>query len=333
MKQLLRFVPTHLWDTKDFLNRVSAYSEQEGLQDDSIFFSIDVVNLYGSIPVNEAIDAVRATLEEHEGDIDTFGLSKDDISGLFSQSLGDNVFSFQNAYYRQKLGLAMGNPCAPPLAILFLDQFETKALAASPLKPAFLARYIDDYAGIWTHGLQALKNFLTFMNRQHPNLSFTMEHSGEGQGVPFLDTFVTIERHDNTTKLETELHIKPTNSGIILHSTSAHPKSTKHNIIRNMFHRAYNNSSNAQREDSSINKIWTLLLENGYPPRILKRLLREVQRSRANRGRGDTGQRGRVGKGRRRKDDKDGLDTAEGFLTLPYIDEELLQKVKHIVGK
>ena len=179
------------------------------------------------------------------------------------------------------------------------------------------------------------------LTTQHPNLSFNMEHSGEGQGVSFLDTFVKVERQGSATKLETELHIQPTNSGIILHSTSAHPKNTKHNIIRNMFHRAYNNSSNAQKEKSSINKIWTLLLENGYAPKILERLLREVQRSRAKRGRGDTGQRGRgdagqrgrVDKGQRRKDDKDRLDSADGFLTLPYIDEQLLRKVKHIVGK
>ena len=64
----------------------------------------------------------------------------------------------------------MGNPCAPSLAILFLDQFETKALAASPLKPAFLARYIDDNAGIWTHGKQALDEFIAFLNNQHPNM-------------------------------------------------------------------------------------------------------------------------------------------------------------------
>ena len=98
------------------------------------------MNLYDSIPVNEAIDAVKAKLSEHKHDIDTFGLSKDDISVLLEQSIGDNVFSFNNAYYRQKLGLAMGNPCASPLAILLLDQFERKALAASPLKPALLAR-------------------------------------------------------------------------------------------------------------------------------------------------------------------------------------------------
>ena len=142
---------------------MSAHSQQEGVQEGSIFFSIDVVNLYGSIPVDEAIAAVMAKLDEHGQSVDTFGLSKEDISSLLEQSLGDNVFSFNNNYYRQKLGLAMGNPCAPPLAILFLDQFENKALAASHLKPAFLTRYIDDYLrrdlDAWTKGSRRFPRF------------------------------------------------------------------------------------------------------------------------------------------------------------------------------
>ena len=65
LKQLLKHVPTHLWDTKDFIQKVSEHSQQEGVQEGSIFFSIDVVNLYGSIPVDEAIEAVKVKLENH----------------------------------------------------------------------------------------------------------------------------------------------------------------------------------------------------------------------------------------------------------------------------
>ena len=103
-----------------------------------------MVNLFRSIPANEDIDAVKEELEENEDKIDTFGLSNGDVTALLQQSLGDNVFSFNNAFYRQKLGIAMGNPCAPPLTIIFLDHFDTKALAASPLKPVLLARLIDE---------------------------------------------------------------------------------------------------------------------------------------------------------------------------------------------
>ena len=50
LKQLLRFVPTHLWDTGDLLTILGKHSEEHGIPEGSIFLSIDVVNLHGSIP-------------------------------------------------------------------------------------------------------------------------------------------------------------------------------------------------------------------------------------------------------------------------------------------
>ena len=41
-------------------------------------------------------------------------------------------------------------------------------MTASPLKPAFLARYIDDYAGIWTHGQEALDDFFGIYEQSTP---------------------------------------------------------------------------------------------------------------------------------------------------------------------
>ena len=317
LKQLLNFVETHLWDTSDFLQRLAAHSEGQGLAEGSIFFSIDVVNLYGSIPIPEAIDAVMEKLEAHQDEVDTFGLSQDDIKHLLQHCLTKNVFRFDDKFYRQTLGIAMGNPCAPPIAILFLDRFERKALENLDQKPSFLVRYIDDYAGVWTYGEQALVDFLSHLNSLHPTLRFTMEHSGTKSGVAFLDTLVTVVTQGQVTKIETELYIKPTNSGIILHYKSAHPKSTKQNIVRSQFRRAIRNSSSSAKERASIDKIWTLLVQNGYPEKVLRRLLWEVKQQ---------GSRSRMGKVSRDKGE-------DGFLCLPYIDEELLCKIQSKVRR
>ena len=317
LKQLLKFVPTHLWDTRDFLTRLGKHSQEHGISKDSIFFSIDVVNLYGSIPISEAIDTVCETLNVHLQDIDTFGLSPDDVRSLLEHSLQKNVFSFNNEYYRQTLGIAMGNPCAPPIAILFLDRFERKALEGAAVKPSFLVRYIDDYAGIWTQGEQSLSDFLAYLNSLHPTLKFTLEHSGGGQGVPFLDTLVTVEESSNMTRIETELYIKPMNSGIILHYESAHPKSTKHNVARNQFRRAIRNSSNELKERHSVEKIHRLLQQNGYPEKLLLKLYREVRS-------------GHKPVSRKQGKKHEGFD---GFLCLPYVDEKLLCKIKSKVRK
>ena len=114
------------------------HCQRQSLTTGSIFFSIDVVNLYGSIPVEEAIQAAKEKLEAHAGEIETFGLGKEDICALLDQCLHNNVFSFGDAFFRQKHeGIAMGNPCAPPLAIIFLDKFEQQALTAAALEPDF----------------------------------------------------------------------------------------------------------------------------------------------------------------------------------------------------
>ena len=305
-----------MWDTKDLLDRLSAHSRL-GIPQGAIFFSIDVVNLYGSIPISEAVDAAIDKLVAHRDEIDTFGLSPDDVRTLLEHCLNRNVFSFDNKFYKQTLGIAMGNPCAPPIAILFLDRFERSALESVSKKPAFFVRYIDDYAGIWCHGEQALVDFVAHLNSLHPTLRFTLEHSGGGSAVPFLDTLVTLVTRDNITSVETELYIKPTNSGIILHYHSAHPTSTKHNIVRNQFCRAIRNSSNATKQKESVKKIWNLLVQNSYPERVLKRLLREVQRK---------GTLARApGNSREKRGDL--------FLCLPYVDEQLLCKIQSKVRK
>lgn len=87
-------------------------------------------------------------------------------------------------------------------------------------------------------------------------------------------------------------------------------------MARSQFKRAIRNSSSNDRAEKSINKVWTLLSENGYPNYILQRLLREARR-----------QRGPSADRRQRR------ARFDGFLCLPYIDEELLCKVKSKVKR
>ena len=92
-------------------------------------------------------------------------------------------------------------------------------------------------------------DFLDYMNTVHDTVKFTIELPREGSGVPFLDTLVTIEGHGENVTIETELYVKPTNSGIILHYHSAHPTQTKLNMARSQFTRAIRNSSSVSKEE------------------------------------------------------------------------------------
>ena len=69
---------------------------------------MDVVALYSSIPIKEGIEAVLEKLEEHEEEVDTAGLSPDEIESLLTLALNNNFFKFGEDVYRQKKGVAMG---------------------------------------------------------------------------------------------------------------------------------------------------------------------------------------------------------------------------------
>ena len=123
---------------------------------------------------------------------------------------------------------------------------------------------------------------------------------------------MTVEQSGNVTRIETELYIKPINSGLILHYESAHPKSTKRNAARNQLRRAIRNSSNELKERHSVDKIHSILQQNGYPMKLLLRLFREARN-------------GPKPVSRKQSKEHDGFD---GFLCLPYVDEKFLCKIK-----
>ena len=44
--------------------------------------------------------------------------------------------------------------------------------------------YIDDYAGIWTHGKDELMKFLRYLNSLNPEIQFTLDHLNKDTVVP-----------------------------------------------------------------------------------------------------------------------------------------------------
>ena len=76
--QLLPYVPAHLKNTSQFLDKVSA-QYPNGFEEGTILFSIDVINLYGNIPILEAIDGCMNLLDHHKESVATYGL---DLPGI-----------------------------------------------------------------------------------------------------------------------------------------------------------------------------------------------------------------------------------------------------------
>ena len=125
---LLANIPSYIKDTTDSLNKLSRF---DNLPDNTILVTFDVTALYSSIPHNDGIGACKKYLDGRE----LSSISSEDICQLIKFILEDNVFSFNDEYFLQVCGTAIGTRMAPCYANIFMAELEENFLSGYPYKP------------------------------------------------------------------------------------------------------------------------------------------------------------------------------------------------------
>ena len=140
-------------------------------QDGDVYLvTADASDMYNNIPVDQAILAVGSLLLRRNF---SPGLAAA-ITAALELVLNNNYFSFDGATYRQTAGIAMGTPCAPPLAQLFVAVLEEDLRASLDTRwPTLYKRYIDDSFAIFKGTRDGLDSFLAALQAMHPNLRWT----------------------------------------------------------------------------------------------------------------------------------------------------------------
>ena len=251
LQPLAKKVRSYIKDTNHFLKKIM---DLDGLPEGAILCTVDVVGLYPSIPHEEGLEALEGVLERREDKT----ISTDTVLELAHVVLKNNFFEFNDDFYQQLRGTAIGTKCAPSYAILFLAALEEKLLADAQDKPWVWWRYIDDIFLIWQHGEEKLRDFITFLNGAHDSIKFTAEWSTER--VNFLDVQV-IKQDDN---LITDLFTKPTDTHQLLHQASCHPNHTKKGIPYSQALRIRRICSEEQFFVNRVADLKTWLLARGY---------------------------------------------------------------------
>ena len=82
------------------------------------------------------------------------------ILKLLRLSLEGNDFSFNNKYYLQTSGTAMGKRFAPHYADIYMAYFEAQNLPKCDKQPLVYLRYLDDIFLIWPHPRGTFDQFL-----------------------------------------------------------------------------------------------------------------------------------------------------------------------------
>ena len=105
LQPLLANIPSYIKDTTDLLNKLSRFNN---LPDNTILAILDVTAIYSNIPHNDGIGDSKKHLDRRA--LST--TSSEDICQLIKFILENNVFSFNDEYFSQVCGTAMGTRMA-----------------------------------------------------------------------------------------------------------------------------------------------------------------------------------------------------------------------------
>ena len=121
--------PHHVQSTSDFVNKAKKITLQLG----ECLTSCDVTALFTSVPIDPALKTIKDLLEKDERLQDRTVLSVQNITDLLVFCLNNTYFSFQNEFYEQVEGAAMGSPVSPTVANLYMNILRGKPSGLPPI--------------------------------------------------------------------------------------------------------------------------------------------------------------------------------------------------------
>ena len=135
-------------------------------------------------------------------------------------------------------------------------------------------RYVDDIFAT-VNSQDKVTDILTYLNGQHPNIRFTVEHEKD-RSLPFLDTTV----YRGLTRFNTTIYRKKTFTGVYLNWTSLTSKRYKLGLIYCLLDRIWKICNEEKMRNAEIEKLRQILAKNDYPDFVVDR---EISKFIANR--------------------------------------------------
>ena len=131
-------------------------------------------------------------------------------------------------------------------------------------------RFVDDIYGLWSDGLDSLKDFHRVANSIHPRIQVDLRYSTEK--LEFLDV-LTIIGHG---RIKTDLYTKLTDKHLCFHSKSYHPEYMKSSIPYGLGVRIKRICSEESAYKIQKNEMRKNLCKRGYTNRSIDNELKKV---------------------------------------------------------
>ena len=236
--------------------------------------TMDIESLFTNLPLDETIDlCIQLVYKDTEL---VQGLNSNEFKQLLKFATKESMFMFNNKYYKQVDGIAMGSPLGPVMANIFLSHSETIWLeqCLEDITPKYYRRYVDDIFVLFDNE-EKCNSFCQYINTKHPNLKFKAEYEQDNT-ISFLD--VLIERQQN--KFTTNVYRKDTFSGVFSNYNSFIPKSYKSGLILSLLFRLSKIVSDPEIYIQEVGKLKDILLKNAYPYHFIDTCFQRFQRIR-----------------------------------------------------
>ena len=261
--------PSYIKDTYDFVSKI----RNQRIPSDAFLVTGDVTALYTNMHMDRTMDVVREALKEHP----VCGRPDDHIIKLLEITLRNNDFVFDNEYFLQICGTAMGKTYAPGLADLYLRRFDQLARNGFYLKPLWYFRFLDDTFFVWTGSLEQLKEYETFLNGIIPGIVITLNVSPIS--VNFLDTTI-FKKSINTSESEllTKVYFKETDTHQLLHKDSYHPLHTAKGVLKSQILRFQRISSTYDDFSAACLVLFKSLAKRKYSARLMRKMKLDIWR-------------------------------------------------------
>ena len=234
------------------------------------FITMDVTDLYTMIPQEGGVTAIKRLIET-SGLKQIDGVKKEIILALARFVMTNNYFYFDESYYKQIRGGAMGSPLTLTVANAYMFFVERPIVKWAKRTCSIYYRYIDDLFIMSNVHTDILKGLVQFWNKLDVNIELT---GSIRQTAEYLD--LTLENRGGI--LMSEVFHKPSYEPYFLPFTSIHALHIKKNIPFEALIRAIRYSSTYSAFKREEIHICMALLLNKYPMNfILKQFERVPQ--------------------------------------------------------
>lgn len=281
----LMLEPVLLIFPQNLKNTITLLNDLQHLEFGSncVISTADVISLYPSIPIVDCIQKNRSVLMRH-GKFTTTTVNF--IIELSTFILTNHFIMFENQYYLQIKGIAMGLPCAVVLSCIYMAELERLYVLSdnftttgSPF-PFYYKRFIDDSIGVFANRTRAIQ-FWSGFNDAYPMIQF--EWIIHHDTIDFLDLTLfktpasTTRRATVWTKrFQSRLYEKSISMHLYVPFNSAHPRTCLQAFIKAELYRYRRNCSLSLDYFKAKTALYNRLIQRHYPVEFLNPIFSEL---------------------------------------------------------